>query len=287
MKVLLTGSTGQLGQSILKIQNQFPAYHIIPLSRADFDLTTLHKITQVLDQHAPDVVINTAAYTAVDKAENDQKLAEMINSQAVKKIGEWCLAKQVKFIHVSTDYVFDGNHDVPYLETDKPNPLTVYGKTKWQGEQALISLGLKNSAIIRTSWVWSEFGNNFVKTMLKLAEQKNEINVVNDQFGSPTYAGDLAFVILKMIEQLDNKKLEIFHYSNAGICSWFEFASAIFVGINGTIKISPIKSELFKTIAKRPAYTAMNSDKIQKEFNNIQLVAWEKSLRLNLAEVIQ
>lgn len=284
MKVLVTGSTGQLGKSILKICNQFPELEIIPITRGELDLSELDSIASVLNKYAPEAIINTAAYTAVDKAEEEVELADTINHKAVKVIGEWCLDNNVKLIHISTDYVFDGNNKQPYTETDTPNPINIYGKSKCLGEQALLALDIHNLAIVRTSWVWSEFGNNFVKTMLRLSSERNEINVVNDQFGSPTYAGDLAHALLLLVSKLSNKTSNTYHYCNAGVCSWFEFAKEIIAQSNNTCQVNPIPSNQYKTAAKRAEYTALCNTFIKEQLS-LEIPKWQISLQLGLKQI--
>lgn len=286
MKVLVTGSTGQLGRSILKVGHQFPQYNIIAVDRAQLDLSKPHEISSVLSKFSPQVIINTAAYTAVDKAEDESDLVNTINHLSVKAIGNWCLKNKAKLIHVSTDYVFEGNKTEPYLTTDPTNPINVYGKTKCLGEQALLQLGIKNAAIIRTSWVWSEFGNNFVKTMLRLMNERQELSVVDDQIGSPTYAGDLATVILTLIAKLNNKPIQVYHYSNAGECSWFDFAKAIAEISNSSCLIKPISTAMYPTKAKRPKFTVMSAE-VAKEHLSLEIPKWRTSLEKGLKQLIE
>lgn len=227
------------------------------------------------------MIINCAAYTAVDKAEEEQELANQVNHLAVKQLAQIAKCQDSKLIHVSTDYIFDGESGKPYIETDEANPINVYGKTKLAGEKALQTIMPTNALIIRTSWVYSEYGNNFVKTMLRLGSERGEINVVSDQVGSPTYANDLAKVILKII---DNKgyqdryqATEIFHYSNKGEISWYDFAIEIFKLAKIDCTVSPIKTEQYPVPAKRPKNTLMSKEKIAEIFG-VNILYWKDSV---------
>ena len=234
MRILVTGKNGQLGRSIYKIVNtangdNLPPNEFIFVGREELDLSSESSISHYFDSNDRfDVIINCAAYTAVDKAEEEQELANQVNHLAVKKLANIANEQKAKLVHVSTDYVFDGTGGKPYKETDKINPINVYGKTKLAGEKTLQEIMPTDAIIIRTSWLYSEFGNNFVKTMLNLGKERDELNVVSDQIGSPTYATDLAKVILKIIDNKDyqDKKqpTEIYHYSNKGRVSWYDFA---------------------------------------------------------------
>ena len=233
MKILVTGKNGQLGRSIQKLISNYDHHEFTLVGREELDLSSSKSISKYFDTHSQfDIIINCAAYTAVDRAEEKEDLANQINHLAVKKLAEFANSQNAKLIHISTDYVFDGKNESLYLESDNPNPINVYGKTKLLGEKAVLETMANNAVLIRTSWVFSEFGNNFVKTMLKLGYEKNEINVVSDQLGSPTYASDLAKAILHIIlNDNSNKKsfpTEIFHYSNLGETSWSDFAKEIF-----------------------------------------------------------
>ena len=217
------------------------------------------------------------AYTAVDKAESEPELSDAINHLAVANFAQIAKEKNIKFIHISTDYVFDGTNHKPYVETDVPNPKSVYGKTKLDGELAMQKINPVNSIIIRTSWVYSKFGNNFVKTMLRLAETRDEISVVSDQIGSPTYALDLANIILNIMPKISNHKVEIFHYSNSGICSWYQFSKIIFEIKKHNIPINKVTSKQFSFKAIRPKYSLLNSSKILSKFE-LRSVNWKISL---------
>jgi len=289
MRILVTGKNGQLGRSIqklvntdTKIDNNQHSNDFIFVGRGDLDLSSESNIDHYFSNNDKfDIIINCAAYTQVDKAEQEVELANQINHLAVKQLASIANKQQAKLIHVSTDYVFDGESDKPYIETDISNPINVYGKTKLAGEQALKDVMPINAIIIRTSWVYSEYGNNFVKTMLRLGKERNELNVVSDQIGSPTYATDLAGVILEIIKSKEfreeNQTTQIYHYSNKGEISWYEFAQEIFKIENMDCKVSPITTQQYPTPAKRPRKTLMNKDKIVEVFN-IKISNWKSSL---------
>ena len=287
MRILVTGKNGQLGRSIYKIVNtangdNLPPNEFIFVGREELDLSSESSISHYFDSNDRfDVIINCAAYTAVDKAEEEQELANQVNHLAVKQLAGIAKEQKAKLIHISTDYVFDGTGSKPYKETDKTNPINVYGKTKLAGEKALQEIMPTNAMIIRTSWVYSEYGNNFVKTMLRLGKERDEINVVSDQIGSPTYATDLAKAILKIIDNRDyqdkDKATEIYHHSNKGEISWYDFTKEIFKLAKIDCKVSPITTEQYPTPAKRPRNTLMSKDKIIEEFS-LEILDWKKSL---------
>jgi len=288
MRILVTGKNGQLGQSINKIVNTGNGKNnyqqdneFIFVGREELDLSKKESIASYFDNNNFDVIINCGAYTAVDRAEEEKNLTNQVNHLAVKQLAGIAKEQKAKLIHISTDYVFDGAGNKPYKETDKTNPINVYGKTKLAGEKALQEIMPTNAMIIRTSWVYSEYGNNFVKTMLRLGKERNEINVVSDQIGSPTYATDLAKVILKIIDnkgyQDKDKATEIYHHSNKGEISWYDFTKEIFKLAKIDCKVSPITTEQYPTPAKRPRNTLMSKDKIIEEFS-VEILDWKKSL---------
>ena len=291
MRILVTGKDGQLGQSLrkviragAKINNGHRSNEFTFVGRQELDLSNNININNYLNSNNKfDIIINCAAYTAVDKAEEEKELANQINHLAVKQIAEISYKLQTKLIHISTDYVFNGQSDEPYLETDIVNPINVYGKTKLAGEKALQDIMPTDAIIIRTSWVYSEYGNNFVKTMLKLSKERNELSVVNDQIGSPTYAADLAKVILGIINnkhyQDKNQPTQVCHYSNWGQISWYQFAKEIFKLAEIDCKISPITTEQYPTPAKRPMNTIMDKNKIIKAYN-MDISNWKDSLNI-------
>ncbi len=282
MRILVTGKNGQLGKSIHKlVANTKRTDDFIFVGREELNLSNENNIARYFENNVFDIIINCAAYTAVDKAEEERDLANQINHLAVKQLAQIANKQKATLVHISTDYVFDGESDKPYAETDATNPINIYGKTKLAGEQALKETIPTNAIIIRTSWVYSEYGNNFVKTMLKLGEQRDELNVVSDQIGSPTYATDLANAILEIIKNKAFKEvgqaMQIYHYSNEGDISWYEFAMEIFKLTKIDCKVNPITTERYPTPAKRPKNTLMNKENINKVFN-IQINSWKDSL---------
>jgi len=282
MKILVTGKNGQLGKSIHKIvTNNEQTDEFVFVGREELDLSSTDSIISYFNHNNFDIIINCAAHTAVDKAEEEAVLANQINHLAVAQLAQIAKRQQAKLIHVSTDYVFDGESDKPYTETDVTNPINIYGKTKLAGEQALKEIMPTDAIIIRTSWVYSEYGNNFVKTMLRLGKERDELNVVSDQIGSPTYATDLAEVILEIINDKDcqdkDRLTEIYHYSNEGEISWYEFAKEIFELSGIQCGVSPITTEQYPTPAKRPKNTLMNKDKIAETFS-VNIPDWKESL---------
>lgn len=274
--ILVTGASGQLGSELQAIAGQYDyVFHF--KSSKDLDITNYELFEQFVLDHHINVIINCAAYTAVDKAETEPELANAINHLAVKNMAEVAKAQQIKLVHISTDYVFDGTNHKPYVETDTPNPKSVYGQTKLQGELAMQHINPANSIIIRTSWVYSKYGNNFVKTMLRLAETRDEISVVLDQIGTPTNAADLAKVILSILPQIKSKTLELFHYSNEGVCSWYDFAKAIFELEELSIKTKPIESSKYPTPTKRPFYSVLNKSLFKATYG-IEISYWRDPL---------
>ena len=288
MRILVTGKNGQLGKSIQKIvyeenSNSQNANNFVFVGREELDLSDENNINNYFDNNDRfDIIINCAAYTAVDKAEEEKDLANQVNHLAVQQLAEISNKHKTKLMHISTDYVFDGESDEPYTETDKTNPINVYGKTKLAGEKALQEVMSTNAIIIRTSWLYSEYGNNFVKNMLKLGKERDELNVVSDQIGSPTYATDLAKAILEIINNKNyhNKEqsTEVYHYSNEGEISWYEFAKGIFKIAKVDCKVNPITTEQYPTPAQRPRNTLMIQDKISERFD-ITMRGWLNSLQ--------
>jgi len=279
--ILVTGAAGQLGSELNylseKIIAQARLFNFIFVTRKELDIQDGQKVAEFCAVNKVDVIVNCAAYTAVDKAEQECEEADAINHIAVKNLAKVSKELNISLVHVSTDYVFDGTNHKPYIETDKINPQNVYGKTKLNGELAMQAINPANSIIIRTSWVYSSFGNNFVKTMMRLGRERDELNVVCDQLGSPTNARDLAKAILVIIPQLNNLNVEVYHYSNSGVCSWYDFAVAIFEINKINCKVNPIATEAYPTPAKRPYYSVMDKSKIQKEFN-VHVAYWRESL---------
>jgi dTDP-4-dehydrorhamnose reductase len=281
--IIVTGKNGQLGQSIQKISKDYPQYEFTFVSREQLDFACSKSIDEFFAGKQFDVLINCAAYTAVDNAELDQVLANQVNHLAVRKLAMIAKKKAMQFIHVSTDYVFSGKHFRPYQENDLTDPQSIYGMTKLEGEKAMQAISPVGT-IIRTSWVYSEFGNNFVKTMLCLGKERSGLGVVFDQVGSPTYALDLAQACLSAIENSKSHGVEIYHYSNEGVCSWYDFAKAIFEFSNTHCRINPIETKDFPTPAKRPYYSLMNKSKIRENLN-LDIPYWRDSLVKCLSEL--
>lgn len=280
MVVLVTGARGQLGQSLYQVSGLYPEIHFIWLDSKQLNISDFQQVHNVFDQYQPDFCINAAAFTAVDLAESTSDKAFLINEKGVQNIASACLKHQTVMLHVSTDFVFDGNKKTLYLENDSCHPLNVYGKSKWAGELVLRDT-LPSHYIIRTSWVFSTYGNNFLKTMLKLGNQKDKISVVNDQFGRPTSAVELAKVLVQMMIQTYHKKVEnafgIYHFANEGSCSWFDFASEIMKNFQLPCQVSPILSDEYPTPADRPKFSVLSTNKLEKTFS-IQIKNWKQIL---------
>lgn len=274
-RVVVTGGDGQLGNEIAKIASESQGFQFTFLSRKEFPLENFDLITEWLNQNPVDIFIHCAAYTAVDKAESEREKVFRINAEAPGLIASSIARTNSRLIYISTDYVFDGTSSSPLKEDALTSPLNIYGASKLEGER-LVSSNNPLTQIIRTSWLYSEFGNNFVKTMLRLMKERHSLNIVNDQQGSPTYAGDLAIAIMKILET-DHFEPGIFHFSNEGEATWYEFALEIkkLTGIN--CNILPIPTSEFPTPAKRPAYSLLDSSKIKKEYNLI-IPDWQNSL---------
>lgn len=286
MVVLVTGAGGQLGQSLQFIANKYAnEIQFVFCSSSDLDISNKENVETVFNKIKPNYCINAAAYTTVDKAETETEKAHLINVIGSKNLAEACKEYQCTLLHVSTDFVFDGNSKKPYLETDIPNPTGVYGQTKLDGEKA-IQETFDDYFIIRTSWVYSQFGNNFMKTMLRLASDRDTLSVVNDQIGTPTNAVDLAEVLIEIIlknqkSKIVNLQSKIFNFSNEGQCSWYDFAKKIFELNNVTIDLKPIPSSSYPTPAKRPSYSVLDKTKI-KHTLDITIKNWEESLLITL-----
>ena len=283
-KILITGGDGQLGSAIQAAAKNFPSFSLTYTDIADFDITNAQSVDDYLAKEDFDYLVNCAAYTAVDKAEEDKSLAYLINEQGPKNLALACEKYNCRLIHISTDYVFDGKSYLPYKESMETNPPSVYGQSKLAGEKAIIE-HYDSSIIIRTSWLYSEFGNNFFKTMLKFGAERKELRVIFDQIGTPTYAGDLASTILKIIEI--NKKLttnEIYHFSNEGVISWYDFAKEIMELAHLSCNIVPIESFEYPLPAPRPHYSVLNKSKIKTAFN-LTIPYWKDSLKLALKRI--
>jgi dTDP-4-dehydrorhamnose reductase len=274
--ILVTGSNGQVGSEIRALHSDYP-YNFFFTDRSSLDITDATAVEKFIEANNINTIINCAAYTAVDKAESDEANADAINHLAVKNFALTCKEKNIKLIHISTDYVFDGKNYKPYTEEDTTNPEGIYGKTKLDGEKALLHVSPANSLIIRTSWVYSSFGANFVKTMLRLGREKEHLGVIYDQVGTPTYARDLARAILDILPNIKNEKTEIYNYSNEGVLSWYDFAKEIMRMAKLECKVNPIETKEYPTPATRPHYSLLNKSKIKQEFG-ITIPYWKDSL---------
>lgn len=276
IRVLVTGGNGQLASSIKSIQINHPNLTFTFTDNDDLDITNIQQVEAIFNTTHFDFCVNCAAYTAVDKAESETQQAEEINAKAVLNLANVCKTQGTILIHISTDFVFDGLQTVAYKETDATHPLSVYGATKLKGE-VFIKTTLESYFIIRTSWLYSEFGTNFMKTMLRLAKEKTALHIVSDQIGTPTYATDLAQVICKIIES-NSKSYGVYHYSNAGVASWYDFAKAILELSKHPIITHPILSKDYPTSAKRPAYSVLDTSKIKHTFQ-LDIPHWKVSLK--------
>ncbi|QJB40287.1 dTDP-4-dehydrorhamnose reductase [Chitinophaga oryzae] len=278
--ILVTGGHGQLGQSLKKAAEAYPQFHLHFTDAGELDITDTESIAAWFSTHQADACINCAAYTAVDKAESDEDNAFLLNFQAVLALAEACARHNTQLIHISTDYVFSGKQNVPYTETDDTDPQSIYGASKLRGEAAATGYN-PDTIVVRTSWLYSEHGVNFVKRMQELMREKEELSVVFDQAGTPTYAGDLATAILDILQyKADHPQDElggVYHYSNEGVTSWYDFAVTIKELTAATTRVLPVTSDKYKTAAARPAYSVLNKEKIKNTFG-IQVPYWRDSL---------
>ncbi len=286
--ILVTGSNGQLGNEIRRISaNHENNFRFFFTDVAELDITDLRAVDSFIKENNINYIINCAAYTAVDKAEDDVDLCYKINRDAVANLGQVATNNNAKVIHISTDYVYDGTANKPYVETDTVNPQSVYGKSKQEGEAELLK-ACANSIIIRTAWLYSIFGNNFVKTMIKLGKERETLNVVADQNGTPTNAADLAKAIVKILDfsEANGFKPGIYHYSNEGATTWYDFTLAIHkeAGIH-TCKVNPITTEQYPVKATRPKYSVLDKTKIKSTFN-LTIPKWEESLNNCIKELL-
>lgn len=276
MKILVTGANGQLGKALQHLAKHHPEHKFRFLSREDLPIHHFELVRNFFKADPPDVCINAAAYTAVDRAETERDLAFQVNAEAVGVLAAVCKAHGSRFIHVSTDYVFDGTSDKPYKEDDSTGPLTVYGESKLEGERQAMQLN-PDSVIIRTSWVYHETGKNFVKTIIRLLDERPYIGVVNDQIGSPTYAGNLAACAMKIAEA-KNFVPGIYHFSDQGEISWYDFAVEIARQIDSNTEVRPISTPEFITPAHRPAFSVLDKSKVVKTYR-VELKPWQESLK--------
>src|SRR5690606_7761160 len=275
MVIAVTGADGQVGQAIRSIADGFPDLTFLFWSRREADITNPEQLNKLFQETQPNWCINLAAYTAVDKAESEPDLAYDINASGAGNVASACKAAGTKIIHLSTDFVFDGTKRSPYLETDATNPLSVYGRTKLEGEQKIQQV-LPEHLIVRASWIFSEYGNNFYKTMVRLGNEGRQLRIVNDQIGCPTYAVDLARALLALISQSD-LPFGIYHFANSEEVTWFDFAKAIFAAKSLSVDITPISSEEFGAPAQRPSYSVLDTSKISKVLSK-PIQSWREFL---------
>jgi dTDP-4-dehydrorhamnose reductase len=277
MNILVTGSNGQVGSELQALANTYPDFSFVFVDKDDLDIGDKNAVQAFFKAQPFDYCINCAAYTAVDKAESDTETAHLVNAIGPKNLALACQEQQTRLVQISTDYVYHNNQNTPFKETDATSPKSVYGSTKLEGE----SLALSNNTetlIIRTSWVYSSFGNNFVKTMIRLGNDRDQLSIIFDQIGSPTYARDLAKAILDIVQQNSGDFRGIYHYSNEGVCSWFDFAQAIFELEGIECKTSPIETKDYPTPAKRPHFSLLNKSKIKATFA-LEIPYWRDSLK--------
>ena len=276
--ILVTGANGQLANEIKMISANHPTYHFLFTTKEDLPIENEETLERFFLKNRIDYCINCAAYTAVDKAESEKEKAFLINGVAVGELANICNIHKVKLIHISTDYVYDGSSNIPLKEESNTGPVNIYGSSKLQGEEFALNKN-PSTLIIRTSWVYSSFGNNFVKTMLRLFKEKSEINVINDQLGSPTYAADLAGVIMEFVKKMKqgNSFSGIVNYCNDGVTTWFDFAEEIKSMVRSNCKINPIPTSSYKTAAKRPLYSVLDTSKI-KNLLHLDIPTWKESL---------
>jgi dTDP-4-dehydrorhamnose reductase len=281
MKILVTGAYGQLGNEIKILSKKYSEFRFVFTDVDTLDITDENQVRRFFEKEKPEFVINCAAYTAVDKAESEMETAQLINATAPALLAKHSVKHNSGFIHISTDYVFNGKTFVPYSETDPVQPESIYGKTKLAGEN-LIRSSESKAVIIRTSWLYSSFGNNFVKTMLRLGKERDLLKVVFDQVGTPTYAADLANAVLSIAsvyeKQPENFTTGVYHYSNEGVASWYDFAKSIFEISGLSCNVLPVLSDEFPTPAKRPHYSVLNKSKIKSTFN-LEIPYWKDSLK--------
>lgn len=278
--ILVTGSNGQLGSELKDLEKNYSNHNFIFTDIAELDLTKSAVVSSFITDNKVDICINCAAYTAVDKAEDDKEIALLVNAGAVENLAIACKNANARLIHISTDYVFNGTNHMPYVETDSPSPNSYYGFSKLEGEKAVFN-NIDDFVIIRTSWLYSSFGNNFVKTMIRLGKERDELGVVVDQIGTPTAAADLAVAIMSTV---DSKKTGIYHFSNQGVISWYDFAVSIMDICNLDCKVKPIESKDFPAKANRPFYSVLNKAKISKDFN-LDIPYWLDSLKVMIGKI--
>ena len=286
IQVLVTGANGQLGRSLQARAKDYPAFAFQFTDVDTLDLCDAEAVSRYVAEHQVNYILNCAAYTAVDKAESDEALCERINCETVKHLGEAAQAVGAKVIHVSTDYVFDGTSCRPYVETDLTCPISVYGRTKLAGEEALRAV-CPDAVIIRTAWLYSEYGNNFVKTVLRLGAERDELRFIFDQVGTPTYAGDLAEAMLAIVAEAEQGHFAagIYHFTNEGVCSWYDFTVKILQLAHLSKRVIPIETKDYPTAAARPHYSVLNKGKIKATYG-LTIPHWETSLQRCMLQIL-
>ena len=285
MNILITGANGQLGNCLRDLAADYQDLYRFYYTDVDtLDITDASAVEKYIVDNRIDIILNAAAYTAVDRAEDDQENAYRINCTAVGNLAEAAKRHGLFLVHISTDYVFSGESEVPYVETDTPTPMSVYGSTKLAGERAIVGSGCR-AVVIRTSWLYSEYGHNFVKTMLKLGREREEVRVVCDQIGGPTYAGDLARVVMAMLEHQPETGVEFYHFANEGVCSWFEFAKTIMRMAGLPCRVEAIPSSEYPAKAHRPPFSVFNLSKI-KAATQMAIPHWKDSLELTINKLL-
>lgn len=277
MNILVTGSNGQVGSELQALANIYPNFSFVFVDKEDLDIGNQEAVQAFFEAQAFDYCINCAAYTAVDKAESDTDTARLVNALGPQNLALACQKQATRLVQISTDYVYHNTQNTPFKETDSTSPQSVYGRTKLEGENLALSEH-PETLIIRTSWVYSSFGNNFVKTMIRLGNDRDALSIIFDQIGSPTYAKDLAKAILDIIQQNPGEFTGIYHYSNEGVCSWFDFAQAIFELEGIECNTSPIETKDYPTPAKRPHFSLLNKNKIKATFA-LEIPYWRDSLK--------
>ncbi len=286
-RILITGANGQVGRELKVLAEFYPDWEFYFTGSEDLDITEASSVQQFFDQHQINTCINCAAYTAVDKAETDEKTARLVNVAGVENLAKTCAISKATLIHYSTDYVYHGHQNRPYQETDATNPQGVYATTKLEGDLKALAIH-PHTLVIRTSWVYSSFGHNFVKTMLRLGADRDKLTVIFDQIGTPTYARDIAAATLLILEKLDTLSISevagIYHYSNEGIASWYDFAKAIFELRNISCHVLPIETKDYPTPAARPHFSVLNKAKIKTTFG-LEIPHWRESLENCLKEL--
>ncbi|MDD2631830.1 MAG: dTDP-4-dehydrorhamnose reductase [Bacteroidales bacterium] len=284
--ILVTGSNGQLGNSIREIAGSFPQYHFHFTDIDELDITDAQAVKKMVKEHDIRCIMNAAAYNAVDRAESEPQVANLLNAEAVGNLALAAAQADALFIHVSTDYVFDGTSHQPISEDQVPKPISAYARSKYAGEQQALSLN-KKTVVVRTSWLYSEYGSNFMKSMIRLGKEREALGVVYDQIGTPTYAGDLADALLLLLPEFDKlSKPEIFHYSNEGVAGWYDFAVAIHKLAGITCNVKPIRTSEYPLPAPRPMYSVMAKEKIKNSFG-ITISHWRESLERCMTKFLQ